>query len=432
MSRRLAIALSAFAISVAPAAAQNFALDPTYGETSLANGFGSYSIDLVAGGDLFASEQIGGDCFGLISDAPQYRLQYEAGSDTLAISAISLADTTLVVNDPSGNWVCNDDFQELNPAVFIDAPVSGQYDIWVGTFGETADATLYFDEYDAAEAPAAVSGAMMPDFNLEPTFGSEDLPGGFGSHSIDLVAGGEIDAYAALGDISDYGCVGNIAEAPDFRFNYTGSGPLTISVTSVDDTTLVVNDPTGAWNCDDDSVGFDPEVFFASAMPGQYDVWVGTFGTDLADATLTIAESGSSVSTGGTPDFSLDPTFGESALASGFTPVSVDLIAGGDLDAQSVGSDCWGSIATAPDYRVQYDGGGMLIFAVESDEDTTLVINAPDAAWYCGDDSGDSFNPEVVFDGAMAGQYDIWVGTFFSGTADATLQISAGSTTPQK
>jgi len=69
-----------------------------------------------------------------------------------------------VINDPSGNWICDDDSGgSLNPRVQITNPASGQYDIWVGTFGGgTASATLQVSELGAAAAAAAPAPATTP------------------------------------------------------------------------------------------------------------------------------------------------------------------------------------------------------------------------------------------------------------------------------
>ena len=88
-------------------------------------------------------------------------------------------------------------------------------------------------------------------------------------------------------------CVGSIADAPDVRINYTaGQFPLSFTVRSGSDTTLVVNDPSGAWYCDDDSAGnLDPRVLFTSPRSGQYDVWIGHYeGGSGVRAQLLVSE----------------------------------------------------------------------------------------------------------------------------------------------
>ena len=52
----------------------------------------------------------------------------------------SSADTTLVVRAPNGLWYCDDDSgQGLNPSVRFNTPMSGLYDIWVGTYGNASN-----------------------------------------------------------------------------------------------------------------------------------------------------------------------------------------------------------------------------------------------------------------------------------------------------
>ena len=92
-----------------------------------------------SGGEINAAT-ISQSCQGFISNAPDVRLNYTAGSLPLIISVAADADTTLVVNGPDGSWYCDDDGGEngLNPMVRFNAPASGQYDIWIGTYGNTS------------------------------------------------------------------------------------------------------------------------------------------------------------------------------------------------------------------------------------------------------------------------------------------------------
>ena len=128
-------------------------------------------------------------------------------------------------------------------------------------------------------------------------------------------------------------------------------------------------------------------------------------------------------------DFSANPTYGSTNLSSGFPsdPRTVNLSSGGSIDARGLGGSCRGYIANAPDYRVNYTAGSTfpLIFSVNSDSDTTLIINGPDGRFYCDDDSGEGLNPSYRFSRPQSGQYDIWVGTYASANLQsATLYIS--------
>jgi ABC-type amino acid transport substrate-binding protein len=135
----LALGLCAAASAVA---AQNVAMPPTFGTLTLSTGgLGTPGVvDLIAGGGIYFEL---GACSGYVADAPDFRVLYSATAPApLSFAAESGADTVLLINAPDGSWHCNDDFYGLDPAIGFDMPLSGQYDIWVGT-------------YDGASAPPA-------------------------------------------------------------------------------------------------------------------------------------------------------------------------------------------------------------------------------------------------------------------------------------
>ncbi len=147
--------------------------------------------------------------------------------------------------------------------------------------------------------------------------------------------------------------------------------------------------------------------------------------TGLAAGLCALAVFG----TANAQDYTEPPAFGSVTLQAGFSPDPHirNLTAGGSIRAETRFSSCRGSIANAPDYSLYYTAGSLpLIFTVDSDRDTTLVINGPDAQWYCDDDGAQSpLNPMVRFNNPQSGRYDIWVGTYSSGAGvPATLFIS--------
>lgn len=125
-----------------------------------------------------------------------------------------------------------------------------------------------------------------------------------------------------------------------------------------------------------------------------------------------------------------DPLYGTLHLSAGFTPDPqvISLRSGGFTAASNINPACTGFIATAPDVRLVYSAGDILplIISVSSSSDTTLVINGPDGLWYCDDDSGVyNLNPSLRWNSPRSGVYDIWVGSYRSGTnAEAELHIS--------
>jgi hypothetical protein len=128
-----------------------------------------------------------------------------------------------------------------------------------------------------------------------------------------------------------------------------------------------------------------------------------------------------------TPDFSLNPTYGDVTLDEGFLPDphEVSLTAGGGI-AVDVGSCSYGHVAAAPDIDFYYTSSGSanLYVYVNSTEDTTLLVNQPDGSWLCDDDALGDSNPVLTIPSAAAGLYNIWVGTYGDVNASATLFIS--------
>lgn len=248
-------------------------------------------------------------------------------------------------------------------------------------------------------------------------------------------AGGAYDASQISSD-----CRGYINTRPTFSLRYrAGTLPLYIASVADADTTIVVRAPNGSWSCDDDSAGnLNPVVSWTNPQSGRYQIWVGRFGVqnETTSAVLHISEIGAP-ETGGTdsaggPDFTLDPAYGAVDLTSGFTPDprTQAIAAGGSIDASvAVNEQCRGWIARAPDYRLNWTAGSgslPLILSVDSDSDTTLVVNDAQGNWVCDDDGGnEGLNPAITFTNPPSGQYDIWVGTYSQGDLqDSTLHIS--------
>lgn len=151
--RVLALALAA-TLAAAPAAAQDYNADPNFGTLNLTSGFtpDPQVVAVRSGGEINAST-VSSSCQGFISNAPDVRLNYTAGSLPLIISVAASADTTLIVNGPDGSWYCDDDggVNGLNPMVRFNAPGSGQYDIWIGTYGNASlqPAQLHISELNS-------------------------------------------------------------------------------------------------------------------------------------------------------------------------------------------------------------------------------------------------------------------------------------------
>lgn len=117
---------------------------PAFGAHHLASGFqpDPASFPLTAGGNNQSSEAIStamGSCFaGWVASVPDVRVNYTSGSLPLRFYVSTPnTDTTLAIHAPDGQWYCNDDHTGLHPALDFAAPLSGQYDVFVGTYSQS-------------------------------------------------------------------------------------------------------------------------------------------------------------------------------------------------------------------------------------------------------------------------------------------------------
>lgn len=120
-----------------------------FGTVSLTAGFlpDPHTAAIPSGGPIDISP-LGNGCVGWTADQADYRVDYSAGQFPLSFLVIAPGDTTLAILAPDGNMYCNDDVSGHDPGVAFDAPMSGTYMIWVGSFaqGQSYASTLYVTE----------------------------------------------------------------------------------------------------------------------------------------------------------------------------------------------------------------------------------------------------------------------------------------------
>jgi hypothetical protein len=108
-----------------------------------------------------------------------------------------------------------------------------------------------------------------------------------------VTAGGNLD----LGRCPNVPGEGWITRQPDFVVNYRTRGGgrsvfnLTFRIESSEDTVILINDPTGRWYFNDDGGRrLNARITFLNALPGRYDIWVGTYTSRLSRALLVVTE----------------------------------------------------------------------------------------------------------------------------------------------
>lgn len=285
--------------------AQDFSLDSNYGEIELSSNFSPdpHILELIAGGSNSASS-VNSSCNGNVSDAPDLRVKYTPGQYVLSFLVESDVDTTILVNTPTGDWICNDDNEFLeggNAGIMFNSPEEGRYDIWVGVYSTDdlyAEAKLVVSEATEARWGELDLGLDQTSSSISnsnnPVYGTIKLTNNFSPdpHRLDLIAGGDTDASTMNSD-----CNGFVGTQPDYRLEYiAGEYVLSFIVSSEIDTTLIIRDPKGTFHCNDDSEFLssnNPGIMIGRPLTGAFDIWVGTFSNSNTgdEAQLIITEA---------------------------------------------------------------------------------------------------------------------------------------------
>lgn len=118
-----------------------------------------------------------------------------------------------------------------------------------------------------------------------------------------------------------------------------------------------------------------------------------------------------------------DSNFGTVSLAPGFNPdpATATGTSGGTIDAATLAPECLGTVSETPDHLFVAEGAfSNLRVMVNSQSDTTLVVQRPDGTYVCNDDGPEGLNP--VIDAAFGqGTYKIWVGSYSGDNAPYTI-----------
>ena len=414
--------LFALAFSAAPLAAQtpNADADPRQG--TLAVGSSEVALDL----EISALEpQLDPDCPGMIDpSAPDVALTRRSAGP-MRIWVRSASDATLTVVTPSGEVLCVDDEDWVQPALLMEQAPAGRYAVWVGTFSSFDDtntaATLYAGP--PPPAPRPQTSASAPSVNAQ-------------NNDLAVVAGGSHSANML--DLPDY-CVGFFNAEPSARVS--GETPYTVTAESEVDLTLAVRTRGGGWLCNDDAMGRDPAVQIQGE--GEHTVWVGTFRGyargDAPEATLRVTdemiadvvtpvgpvEPREVFSTGTYAPLDLDARGEEITLAASQESLDVRVMAMGETGNPVSGDHCRGSLPVRATATLSAEGAGPLTLVASGDSDLVLVARGPDDTWYCSDDAMGT-DPAIEIEDP-AGEIQIWVGAYSLGNSvQATLTFTRG------
>lgn len=416
---------------------------------------GGQIVDIVPGGDDQVGD-MGAGCSGYIyAPGPDLELTIDSNFRPLGIFVDADVDTTLVINDPDGNWHCNDDADTLansNPGLQFSKPKEGIYDIWVGTFnsGEAGTGKLVVTRQNAREwlsidtgrQPGTAGGGVTADASGvdfgddlsqwandgecdDPRFSGESAASTLldsdryhdASDCRSLMEAGRVqlaDNTDAGGD-GDASLVqrGTLASGDDeldgfgFVDSYTFEGEAgqtaVIDLQSADfDTYLVIETPGGERFSNDDYEGSYSRSLLSLDMgeSGTYTVQVTSFGSDAAGSyTLEMLDAVPSVG-------------GEDQVHNG-------TLATGDTTFQDGEYFDTYTFTGSPGQTVTID--------LDSSEfDTYLVLETPTGESQANDDAGDgSTHSQLVLQLSDVGTYSVHATSYGAAeTGDYQLRIS--------
>ncbi len=269
----LALSLSGLvALHIANTAqAQNLDADPLFGSISLEAGFSPtpYTAQVSPGGED-ESFQLGDDCYGYVRLAqPDFVLSYQAGGSPLGVFALSDLDITMAINDPAGNWHCNDDnifLSGTNSGIQFNEPLSGDYQIWVGSYDSGAEsvatmlAITEVDENEWASIPIGLEDSVYA--------ASFDLNGDivFGDDSSGFANDGECDDPRFQGPGAAFGSGSNhlFKDASDCRTQFDAG---LVSLAEPEDMNLSGQMDTSLFGGDSDVFSGDTTATSSITMP---------------------------------------------------------------------------------------------------------------------------------------------------------------------
>lgn len=257
-------------------------------------------VSLNGGGNIPAS--VYGDlCSGFIAENPTVTLNWAGETDFVEAFFYSDHDPVLVVETPTGDYLCNDDANDLllDPVLQLDNPEQGRYNIWVGSYApnqllpgllvlttrpEVNIGTFSLNNLinrepipeDLVEVHEVSTGKLV---TATTTLAADTIVDWSSEEELThtLAVSGTVPAF----DIStpEMMCNGFIHTLPDFVFNLNESPDhLRIFFEGDGDATLMVQDPAGSVFCNDDHLtgeNLNPVVDIPEPAPGQYYVFVG-------------------------------------------------------------------------------------------------------------------------------------------------------------
>lgn len=447
------------------------ALNTSGGAEALSAGqlAGGSDYNIVAGGENTLDQcGLGSLGFGQFRSAPDLSFTAaDLASGPLTLAVRSECDPALLVNTGDGAWHFNDDSDGFDPALSFSNPaeLSGQIDVWVGTFaGNGCPAVLNVQAgTGTAQAPApqpapvpvpTPAPAPQPVPVPVPVPAPAPIPANCPNPdligpSLTLTGAQLVTPQAYIAQVTGGQDVtlcqismdawGFASQAPQFTLNMSQMNGFLFQteVSSDCDPTLLLRDAFGQWHFNDDGPnGLQPRLEVdGGSLNGQVDIWVGSFGGSECQGQISFNTVSSNFggstggqATGNCPNPNLQGFTVNTTGQELYSPDTYQTTAGGGADLQNCNLPGFGSASEAPNFTFFLSGMaqyGRLEIEGVSGCDTTLLARTSDGQWHYDDDGNGDLQPllNIQNNGSLDGRLDIWVGTWGGGTCAASIEL---------
>jgi hypothetical protein len=424
--------------------------------TSLPLNFGAYRIDVQSANGSFGqflisvqpgaplappqSLALGQPLTGTVSAESAHQLYSFLGSET-EVLLVTVTNTTqnaiagpvVLLKDAGTQETLGAFSSRLAGGRFRIPPGLADYRVQVSHSGApNAETFTICLESETGDSPRCPGGTTQPQtfptiapITAVPTISLPPLPT-TGPCVVASATGGSVNirsgpntTYSIVGQLAGAGTAPVVGRLPDYSWYQINSsgiyGWISSSVVRVGGQCAGVPTampPTG--------VPTPTSMTIPTATP------TGATATPTATWTPTVTAT---IAPAATLNFNLPPNYGSTALTSGFVPdpFTVGTTSGGSIDASYLGGGCTGFVTASPDFSVNYTSGAFptLRFYFVGSGDTTMIINSPSGTYTCVDDSFGTLNPTIDFNTPSSGRYDIWIGSYASGTfVSGTLNVT--------
>lgn len=295
--------------------------DTTSASVNLAAGFilDPYLLPVIGAGETAAADLLEG-CNGFVGADPDGVVNWSGETEQLSFFVYSDSDPVLVVQQPDGSFVCNDDagLNTVQPLVTIKDPAEGAYKIHVGTATQDQPALGFLGITAMALDDAALADLDLrpmltrrarpqpqPQPQLDPSslltgrpgiFGSANLEAGFRPVQKFAAGGGDVAAFTV--ENKQLVCAGFVSLVPSYSFTWSGEGEaLRLFFEAKQDSSLAVVAPDQQVLCNMNAAedNLNPALDIAEPAAGRYKVYIASMAPgEIVAGLLTITSDADS------------------------------------------------------------------------------------------------------------------------------------------